>query len=321
MKESTPSTNAVVPKQKTIEKHHYIRTFFAGIFGFIALNLIIFSIFVVWLSGTLTNTDQYVKTVTPIVSDKVVQDYVVNKVSSIILDNKDIPLDGIAENLLLPEQIEGKTDEELRRLIEPIIKDSLMQVLSSPSFKVLWVETNRQIHLAFVSGINDPKGEVVINTQPVIDGVLDELGKTKFNFIQDKMEIPEDSAVIKIESSRLDKARHVYDYFKKARLALLVCAVFAGFISVMLSVHHLKTLRRIAVFTGIFTGLMAILFRSTALLNNLNGDVADKALTIKLIDILVRDLWLALVIISVVTLSVAIGSKIVSVIVKKRNLK
>jgi hypothetical protein len=317
MPQSTkPTTNSSIQTPVT-KTHHYVRTFFAAIFGFLSLNLIIFSILVVWLSATLTNTDQYVKTVTPIVSDKVVQEYVVGRVTTTILDNKDIPIDGLAENLLPEDQRSGKSNEELRVIIEPMIKESLSQILASPTFNKLWVDTNRSVHASLLSGVNSQSGDVVLNFRPVIVGVIDELGKTKFSFIKDKIDIPSDVGSLKIESTRLDKARHIYNYFKTARIALWACAFLSAVISVLLSVHHLKTLRRIGLFTGIFTGVQAILLSSTSLLKNLKGDATDKAMAIKVINLLVRDLRMSLIVISAVTLILAIGSKLIAIIIAK----
>jgi FtsH-binding integral membrane protein len=320
--------NNTTPEKKNIKivsasssiKHHYMRTFFAGVFGFIGVNLILLSILVVWLSATLTNTNQYVKTVSPIVSDKVVQDYVVKQITISFLENKNIQIGGLAENVLTVEQRTGKTDKELKVIIEPMIKESLGQILASPTFAKLWTDTNRDAHTKLIAGINSPTGDVQLDFKPVIQGVTDELGKTRFGFIKDKMNIQSDAGLIKIESSRLDKARKIYDYFKKARLALLITALFAGIISVLLSVHHLKTLRRIALFTGIFTGLLAVALSATSLLKNLTGvGVEDKALAVKLIDILTHDLRLALIIISATTLVLAITSKIIAMVMVKKS--
>ncbi len=304
---------------QTPAPHHHVRTFFAAIFGFISVNLILLSILTVWLNATLANTDQYVKTVTPIATDKVVQKYITKKVETLITENKDFNVQDVSGQLFTEDERAGKTDEELRAMVQQAANETLKTVITSESFKQLWVSTNHDVHAALLKGISEPNGTVTVNFHPVITGVIDQLAGTRFAFIKDKMDIPETAGVLQIESTRLDNARHIYNYFKMASLAIVASAIFSGIVCVMLSVHHLKTLRRILIFTGMLTGFFGIALSSTSLIRNIQGSPEDKELAITLVNILIRNLRLSFIIITVVSLSISIISKVISVVLVSRH--
>src|SRR5580765_5153003 len=156
-----PTTKPSSVSQTT--KHHYVRTLFSSFFGFIALALIIVSILVIWLNRTLTDTGQYVKTVAPLVTKPDVQNFVVDKASSALLDNNDAPIQDIASQLLTPDQIAGKTDEQLKAQVTPIVKDSLRSVVASPAFAVLWKTNNQQIHGQLISQLRSNSQTIQLN--------------------------------------------------------------------------------------------------------------------------------------------------------------
>lgn len=339
---NTPAktTNSTIPAQK----HHYFRTFFAAIFGFMSLNLIIISILVLWLGATITNTDQYVKTITPLVGSKAVQTYVVNNIANTLLDktndqgqpqNSDQPtseqdptspgdgdgsvqnakdssmVQNIAEQVLTLEQRQGKNDEELKQLIVPIFKESLSTIVSSPRFAQIWLDTNRDLHKQLVAGITRPGTPVTINLHPALESVLDDLSTTKFAFIKDKLDIPADAGMITIESSRLDKARQIYSYFKTATLAIVGCALMAALLSVLISVHHWKTVRRILLFTGLLTATIGGLLSSASLIPTIKNSPEETALVKELISIIFKDLRLAMFIIAGACLTITFVSKVI----------
>lgn len=299
-------------------KHHYAHTFFACVFGFISLNLILLSILVVWLGDTLTNTNVYVKTVSSIVADKAVQDFVSSKASEQLTANKDLPIRDIAQKVLPADQLDGKTDDQLRESVKQVVKEEVIKVLASQKFKDLWVSTNKDVHSKLLAQVSSSSGDLTLDLQPTIKGAVNLLNDTRFAEIKDKMEIPTDKGTVKIESSRLDKVRKIYSYFIVARIALVACAILSGVLAVLISVHHTKTLRRILLLTGIFTGLLALLLSAGSLLNNVSGNAQDKALAIALVDVVLMKLRLALFVISGVSLITVIGSKLFGVVSKKQ---
>ncbi|MBL8121165.1 hypothetical protein JNM87_00235 [Candidatus Saccharibacteria bacterium] len=310
--------NSKTPPTKPVAVRHRVRTFFSSIFGFFALGLIIMSILVVWLDRTLTDTQTYVKTVAPLVTKPGVQNFVVTKASSTLLDNHDAPIRDIASQLLTPEQIAGKTDEQLKAEVTPLVQESLRSVVSSPTFANLWKTNNESIHSQLMTQLQSGSQTLNLDFHPLITGLIDQLGTTKLSFVKDKLDIPADAGKVKLEGRQLENVRRVYDYFKKAMLAILVCAALSVGLCVLISVHHLKTIRRIALLTGIFCGVLAALLGATSLIRTGSSEV-DNAFARTLVDGITHDLRLSLIVIAVLGIGGAVASKLYSVITSSRS--
>lgn len=305
-------------KPQPQEVHHYFRTFFASVFGFLAVSLLIVSILVVWLGSTLSNTNQYVKTVAPLVTKPEVRDFVTDKAEEALLDNKDAPVRDIAEQLLGPEKTAGKTDEQLRVEIKPIVDEALNKVISSEVFTNLWKETNRTIHAQLINQLNKNTDSFTLNLHPVIVGVIDELGTTRLSFIKDKLDVKEDMGVVKVEGKQLENVRNVYNYFKKAMIAIVACALLSFALCVLISVHHLKTLRRVALSIGIFSALLAMTLSATSLIKVNGTDAQQKQMALTLVDVITHDLRVTLIFIAVACIGGSIGSKVYAVMMTQK---
>lgn len=310
-KETKVQKSAQPSAAKVPAKHHYVRTFFAGVFGSLGLTLVVISILVLWLGRLVTDTDTYVNTVSSVVQEKPVQDLVVNRAADALLDNKDVPIDGLAEKLLTPEERASKTNAQLAETIRPLIESDIRVIVSSSSFEALWTNTNRDFHTKLIAGLNNG-GDIEYDLTPIVDGAVSELSKTRFSELQDKIEVPADKAKIVIKSDQIEPVKKIYGIFKLARIVLIVLAVVFIGLAVLLSVHHSKTLRRVLILTGVFFGILAVLLSSTRLLNNLNIDEMEKSAAIAVIDILFSDLRIASIIIAVLSIGVAITTKVVS---------
>jgi len=296
--------------------HHRVRTFFSSFFGFFALGLIILSILVIWLDRTLTDTNTYVGTVAPLVTKPAVQNFAVTKASSALLGTNGPSVRDIATQLLTPEQIAGKTDEQLRAAVTPIVEDSLRSVVASPAFAELWKTNNKAIHSQLMTQLRDGSQTINLNFRPLITGLIDQLGTTKLGFVKDKLDLPADAGQVKLEGKQLDNVRTVYDYFKKALLAILVSASLAVGLCVLISVHHLKTFRRIALLTGIFSAVLAVLLSATSLFK-ISGDAAEQKFATTLVNGITHDLRISLIVIAILGIGSAIASKIYSKLATK----
>lgn len=302
----------------TAPKHHYIRTFFSSVFGFFALSLIIISILVVWLNRTISNTDQYTKTVAPLVTSPDVQNFVVDKASSSVLDNKDAPISDIAKQLLGDAQVAGKTDTELRAEVTPIVKDSLRSVVASPAFANSWKSNNQAIHAQLISQLKSDSSTIELNFHPLITDTVNELGTTKLGFVKDKLDLKDDAGKVTVEGKQLNNVRKVYDYFQKAMLAIIGLAVLSSILCVLISVHHWKTVRRIALSTGIYAGGLAVALSAGSLLK-LGDDVEQQKFVAAIINGVTHDLRISLIITAVLGVGIAAGSKIYSVVQARKQ--
>ncbi len=319
MRITMPSTDRI--NISSSPKHHYIRTIVSSLFGFIALALIIVSILVIWLNRTISSTDQYTKTVAPLVTDPDVQAFVVEKASGALLDNKDAPIQDIAGELLGQAQVAGKTDEQLRAEVTPVVKDSLKTVIAAPGFATLWKANNSAIHAQLISQLKSDSSTIELNFRPLITGTIDELSTTKLGFVKDKLELKDDVGKVTLKEKQLDNVRKVYDYFQKAMLAIIGLAVLALTLCVSISVHHLKTVRRIALLTGIFAGMLTVLLSATSLVKIGGDDVVQQKFAVALVNGVTHDLRISLMVIAILGIGSAIGSKVYSVVKKKKGSK
>lgn len=306
MATATPKFN---PK---VQKRHAIRTAFSSFFGFIAVGLIITSVLAIWLDATLTNTNQYVNTVAPLVENPDVQNFVVDQTTDALLKGSDAPVRDVAGQLLGTSQDANKTDDQLKAEVTPLVKDQLLQVVSSPAFATLWADTNRQLHSSLIEQLKSNSDNFTLNLQPLITGVIAQLGTTKLAFVQDKLQLKPDSGQISVKGKQLDTVRKVYGYFQDAVWLIVLLTLLSIVLCVWLSVHHVKTARRVALATGIYAAVLALMLSASSLIK-LGGQTADQQkLAAALVNGITHDLRLSLIILAAVCIAGAIGSKIYS---------
>ncbi len=307
-----------VSTQKQTDQHYFIRTVFASIIGFLAVSLIILSILVSWLSRTLTDTDRYVGAVTKLVEEPGVQNFVVDRTTEALLNNSEAPVRDIATQLLGAEAVAGKADVQLQAALMPVVKENVRSVISSPQFETVWIDSNRSVHSQLVSQLDNDSSAVALNFRPVIDGVLQQLDTTKLNFISNNVKLKNDVGVVTLQGEKLSAVRSAYDTFNNAALALLVAAAVSLILCVALSVHHIKTFRRIALMTGVFTGALAIMLSASSMIS-VNNDLVQQQFVVALVSNLTEQLRQTLIIVSVVSIALSIGSKVYEVVAFRRT--
>lgn len=296
-----PTQKASVPTE-----HHHFRTFFAAIFGIVAMFLILASILVVWLNRTLLDTTTYVNTVAPVVTQIDVQNFVADKATEQLVNNA--PTHDVAEQLLSANQITGKTDDQLRAELQPVIRASILQVVQSASFVDLWKTTNQTTHSELIQQLNSGSSEISLNLTPAVAGVIDQIRTTKLSPIADKIVDGPPSIKVDLKGSTVDTIIHYYNLYKKLYLLLLVVTLLAIVLCVVTSVHHIKTLRRIIFGTGILSLVLAILLSAPRFIAPKLDDPQQKA-ALAVATVLLHNLWLTTIILAVVCLLISIGSK------------
>jgi len=106
---------------------HHVRTFFAAVFGIVAFVLILVSILVVWLNRTLLDTTTFVNTLSPVVQQVDVQNFIADKLAEQLLESA--PTQDVAGMLLTESERAGKTEDQLKAALNPVIQGSLLQVV------------------------------------------------------------------------------------------------------------------------------------------------------------------------------------------------
>jgi hypothetical protein len=295
--------------KKAPPKTHRFRTFLAAIAGIIAVYLILASITVVWLNRTLTDNKTYVNTVAPLVSQPAIQDFVAQKATDQIMNSSPDP--SFVASLLPTSDLNGsKTPAQIQALVEPIIKANVLKIVSSPSFAALWKSTNQAAQASLVSQLDSTTGVITLNFNPALTAVIAQLGTTQLAPIAAKVDPSPTTGVITIQSDKISQIHRYYKLFKTGTVAIVVLAILAALLSVWLSVNHAKTIRRILVGVGVLALLQAALLMAPTVVTVAKVDATTMAAARVVIEGLFHNLQLASVIVGVVCILGAIGSKI-----------
>lgn len=294
----------------TSQKHHYIRTILASIFGTLALVLIFLSILVVWLNRTLTDTSTYVSTVAPLVSKPAIQNFVAEKATQQLLTSASI--NDIAGTLLPAEEINGKSADQLQQLVKPIITANVLQIFRSQPFASLWADTNRSAHQQFIRQLNTNSSQITLDLSPLVNGIIEQLKTTRLSPVSAHLNLKPSNAMLNLKGSIVDKMHAGYTIFKRSSLIIAGATLLAVVLCIVFSVHHIKTARRILFGTGIITLVFALILEAPSYIPLSGNDPVQQAAIIAVAKTLLHNLQEACLILGILCLVTAVGSKIYS---------
>jgi hypothetical protein len=304
------STQAKTNKQTqnvTPTKHHYVRTTFASLFGVLALVLLLLSTLAVGVQRAVTDTKAFTAAVGPAFKEPELQKFVADEIANTLL--KDSEPEGIAAELLPESEVAGKTPEQLREALKPVVAESAKQVLSSDSFTNTVTELVRTAHADALKQIKADSGDLTINFTPLIDSVLSELKKTKLSKIGEKIEITSDQGKVTVNSQELDNVRKLYDATQQAILGLFGLTALFAMLCVFISVHHMRTLRRVMLGSGIVLLLVSLLTRAPSAVPS-GQDAAQQKAAVAVADALLGGLQTNTLIIGLALIIAAVASKV-----------
>lgn len=316
-KEHTEETKPVAAKPVVWPPHRPVRTFFAAIFGIIALLLILATILVVWFNRTVTDTDTYVKTVTPLASQPDLQEFVADRVTEGIV--KATATEAELVGIVPPAEAKDKDVEQLQALAKDNIRKSVLEVVQSPNFQNQWHETNLKAHDRLMTQLASNKKEISLDFTPLVNGVMEELKRTELAPLTEEVVLPADIGKVSMGGVAIDKVGRYYNWLQTATLTLIIAAGVAAALCIVLSTHHIRTVRRILMGTGIISLSFAALLQLPIWLQSQFATSAQKV-AIAIGDVLFSDLKVALVVIGVSSIALALVSKVISV-VRRRSLK
>lgn len=288
--------------------HHRARTFFAAVFGTIALSLVFTSLLTVWLQRTLTDTPTYVQTVAPLVKQPAVQDFVSQKAANQLLEAA--PTADLAGQLLPPADVAGKTEEQLRAALRPVLVADFKEIVASDEFAELWKNTNESAHSQFTSQVQSGATTMTLDLSPAVTGAIAQLKASKLKVLGDNLEFPAGAGRFEIKNDTIGKIHDYYNWLQKGTITLVVVTIICIGLAVLLSVHHNKTLRRILIGSGSVMLIMAAALQAPQIINLQGADAATFGLAIAVAAVLLHNLQLACLWIGVGCISVAIASKI-----------
>lgn len=297
-------------KQNTSQpKSHKVRTFFAALAGIVSIYLILASITVVWLNQTLTNTTTYVNTVAPLIKKPAIQNFIASKVTTQILNNA--PTQQVANALLTPSQLSGNPSiYTLKTELTPIINSNVITIVSSNSFATLWKQTNETAHAALITQLNNDSGQIQLNLSPAINGVINELKASKLSPVANQINISPNTGVLDIKNSGVSKAHHYYKLFNEGTIAIVIAAILSLALAIILSVNHVKTIRRILLGLGILSLLEALIFEIPVILTIGKSDQSTQGAVHAFSGAIFHNIVMANIVLGIICIGAAIGSKI-----------
>ncbi len=304
--------------QVTPTVHHYARTFFAAIFGTLALSLVLVSILVVWANSILTNTDSYVAAVGPLITKPIVRDFIAQKASDNLI--KQAPTQDLAKMLLGDAEIMGKTDEQLKISLAPVIKSNIIEVVSTSNFAELWTSTNRSAHSQLLAQIKAHKPDLTLDMSASVKAAIAELKKTKLSQISDKIGLPEGAGKLNLSGSKIQLAEHYYDLLQTGTISVVLLMIFLAGLSILLSVHHMKTLRHILYGSGLIALFMASALKAPAVVDLKTGDPGMQQLIATVVGTVFHQLQQATLFIGLACIVLAIASKVFESMAKNKKL-
>jgi len=294
-------------KNKTPPKAHHARTVFASLFGTLAVFLILSSVISVWLNRTLTDTKTYVAVVGPLATKPDIQNFIAKKASEALAKN--VPPQDAAVALLPPSALQ-QTPEQINAQLQPIVYSNVLKVISSPTFATIWTQANQTAHSSLVNQLNSDNDQLQLNLNPVIVAVTKQLSTTDLAPVAGEIEISPDMGQVNLQGTGISKAHSYYKLFKRSTIVIVVAALLSLAASIALSVHHLKTIRRILIATGVMLLLLAASIQAPSIIAIKLTDVETQKAMVVIMQSIFHNLQIASLIGGLGCIIVAIGTKV-----------
>jgi hypothetical protein len=163
--------------------HRRLRNVSAGILVALVSVFSAVALLAVWLSTTLLDTDQYVKTVSPLASDPQVQTVIADRVADQLFTQVDVS-SAIAN--ALPTNAQALA-EPLASQFHGFVEDQVKSVMDTQAFTTTWEAANRTTHTQIVNLLlgNEPDG-VVQSSDGTVSIDLHALAQQVLTSLQDR---------------------------------------------------------------------------------------------------------------------------------------
>lgn len=221
----------------------------------------VLSIFSVWTSQQLLDTNQWTKTSTKLLENQQIRDQV-----SLYL------VDQLYANVDVTGELEQRLPSELSALA-PVAASGLRDLaqrgadaaLANPSIQTVWEQSNREAHKVLVQvvdgggpNVGTSNGEVTLNLQRILTDVAQRVGVPQG--LIDKIP-PSAAAVTIIKSDQLQQAQDAAKLLKTLAWLLGPLALLTLILAVYLARGHRRQTMTAAGFAAIAAGLIVLLAR------------------------------------------------------------
>ncbi len=226
----------------------------------------------------------------------------------------------LAANLLPANLIANQTIAQQTTEVQSTISQSVQQVVSSAQFSGLWKSANQSTQQQLIQELNSNSSTIMLDLHPTVLGVFNLLNSTKLAAINSQTNIPNDLGKLNLTGSAVPRIHKVYTLFKEGTWALILVTIFCIGICIWASVHHIKTIRRILMGTGILSLLLALILKIPGLILNSNHRTGlEQQAILAVLNTLFSKLFIASLVIGIICILAAIGSKLFSVFTAKKK--
>ncbi|MER7850523.1 hypothetical protein ABTZ03_42090 [Kitasatospora sp. NPDC096077] len=172
-------------------EHHRARAAGSAALIVIAAVLALLAVVAVWARDEVTDTNRFVATMAPLASEPTVQDAVTNRVTTVVLQQIDVPslvgqlsqaaaqagVPPVAANLI------GSLSGPIGGGLSSLVGSTVHRVVASSAFATVWTDGIRAAHASMVKALTGQGGgavsladnQVTIDLAPVIEQVKTEL--------------------------------------------------------------------------------------------------------------------------------------------------
>jgi hypothetical protein len=251
-----------------------------------------------WLKGTLLNTDRYVSTVTPLSSNRPIDDAVAARVTDALLENVD--LQKVSAQLPKHTQFLGIA---LTAGVRNYTQQLVVRFLRTSEFKQLWMVANRQAQealLAVINGRTSPlvaaDGSVDIDLSNIVTKAREAVGLAGLDLYEKTQPATIDRTFVIVKPKALGRIRRAATTLKELAIALPVALLVLGALALAISRERRRTVFWLGagVAAGAIVGLVVVAFARRYYLDNVAGPDVPRDAAQALYDTLLRNLRLDL---------------------------
>ncbi len=221
-----------------------IRRLVAWVLVVVASLAIPLAVVAYWAVTTVTDTNRYVATLSPLAEQPATTDAVATKATSRLLAS--VP---VSKTILPSSQLES------------VVHAQIAQLLTTQSFRQIWDTAVRNSHPTAVAVLTGSSSAgdtrpVVLNLTPVLNQVLTELdgrGITVFDGVRSSLQNGQDFTLTVLSPSQVNESRQVFHAIVQWRWVLVAAAIAGGLGALALADRRRRVALGLAVGTAIAT--------------------------------------------------------------------
>lgn len=222
--------------------------------------LLVASNLLVWAGRTVVDTNQYIKTVGPLIKQPAIQGAIAERFTNRVFETVDVA-EVVRE--VLPERANFLADP-LANQAKSRTKESVSMLLNNDRFQQLWINSLQISHEKMVQlAKNNASSDGVIDLSEVYSALSNELKDTKLSFLAGK-QLPENIGTIKlVESSRLAMMHNLVNNFKLYRAISIFLFLLAGAGAVLASRNKRRTVITLSILSSLLMLLTLVSLRTS----------------------------------------------------------